>query len=67
MMNHGMQISGLVSFAGENLERLSNQKIQLPCFICKKNEVSEEELKEAEPFCENVLCLKKEFNKYIFI
>ena len=29
--------------------------------------VSEEELKEAEPFCENVLCLKKEFNKYIFI
>lgn len=64
---HYSQISPLVSFDGENLERLQNQKLELPCFICDKSEVSEEELKEATPFVSDVVCLKKEANKYIFV
>ncbi|KAK8825223.1 hypothetical protein WA556_006511, partial [Blastocystis sp. ATCC 50177/Nand II] len=42
-----VEVSGLVSFDGENLERLSGLKLQLPCFICQKSEASEEELKGA--------------------
>lgn len=61
------KISALVSFDGENLERLQGQKIQLPCCICHKCEMTETELAEATPVCENVVCLKKEFNKYIFL
>lgn len=64
---HYFQISPLVSFDGENLERLQNQKLELPCFICDKSEVSEEELKEATPFGSDVVCMKKEANKYIFV
>ncbi len=56
-----------MSFDGENLERLSGLKLQLPCFICQKSEVSDEELKGATKVSDAVALVKKEFNEYVFL
>ena len=64
---HALDISSLVSFAGENLDRLKGHSLTLPCCICSKSEVSKEELDEALPVCDKVVMLKREVNKYIFL
>lgn len=56
-----------MSFDGENLERLKGLKLQLPCFICNKSEVSEDELKGAVKVSDSVVLVKKECNEYVFL
>ena len=65
--SHALEVSGLVSFAGENLERLEGQTLVLPCLICRKSEVSEKELESAATVCEGVAMVKGELNKYVFL
>ncbi|CBK21975.2 uncharacterized protein [Blastocystis hominis] len=65
--SHALEVSGLVSFAGENLERLEGQTLVMPCVICRKSEVSEKELEEAATVCEGVVMVKGEVNKYVFL
>lgn len=56
-----------MSFDGENLERLKGLKLQLPCFICNKSEVREDELKGTVKVSDSVVLVKKECNEYVFL
>ena len=40
--------------------------LEMPCLISKKEEVNEEDLKNATMVAEKVALVKKEFNQYIF-
>lgn len=65
--SHALEVSGLASFAGENLERLEGQTLVMPCLVCRKSEVSEKELEGAATVCEGVVMVKGEVNKYVFL
>ena len=56
-----------MSFAGENLERLHGMKLEMPCLISMKEELSEEEMKNATMLTENIALVKMEFNQYVYV